>query len=433
MRIYRRGARGTWWVDFKIPGQPRFTRSSLTTDEAAAREWAAKAHSDQWRQRRLGAAPTVTWDEAALAWLEQHQDLRSIEDIKRVLRWLTDRLTGKPLAAIDDAMVGALAAERRKMPVNRRAIAAAVKAGRKPPAPIQTKPATVNRFLAQLSAVLHFAHRRRWLAAMPIIELADEPAQAFHVLTPDEESTLLDELPAHLAAMARFSLATGLRESNVRLLEWSRVDLQRAVAWVLPEQAKGKRAIPVPLSPAALAVLARQRGINARWVFPAPRWLKKKRPEDKPQLVLDAPTGKVCNHAWRKACIRAGVPTLRFHDLRHTWATRHTLNATPSRVLQDLGGWASAQMLERYTHMAVPYTAKWAGGSALSAATVRQPAAASSHPDPAEVQKAFADQEVSLGWLMGLEPTTTGITIGDGHTTTSRIKHLRTPKKPKAA
>lgn len=77
MRIYRRGARGIWWADFTVPGKPRFTRSSGTTDQAAAREWAAEAHRDLWRQQRLGEAPATTWDEATLDWLADHQHLRS--------------------------------------------------------------------------------------------------------------------------------------------------------------------------------------------------------------------------------------------------------------------------------------------------------------------------------------------------------------------
>jgi len=38
-----------------------------------------------------------------------------------------------------------------------------------------------------------------------------------------------------------------------------------------------------------------------------------------------------------------------------------------------------------------------------------------------------------VGWLMGLEPTTTRITIGSGASDANKIKHLRAAKKPKAA
>jgi integrase len=51
-------------------------------------------------------------------------------------------------------------------------------------------------------------------------------------------------LPEHLAAMASFSLSTGLRAANVTGLQWTQVDLIRRVAWIHPDQAKARRAIP---------------------------------------------------------------------------------------------------------------------------------------------------------------------------------------------
>ncbi|AIO25028.1 Site-specific recombinase, phage integrase family [Burkholderia cepacia] len=59
--------------------------------------------------------------------------------------------------------------------------------------------------------------------------------------------------------MARFALETGLRRSNVTGLQWSQVDIVRRVAWIHPDQAKAKKAITVPLSDTAIAVLLRQR------------------------------------------------------------------------------------------------------------------------------------------------------------------------------
>jgi len=53
--------------------------------------------------------------------------------------------------------------------------------------------------------------------------------------------------------MAEFSLATGLRQSNVTHLEWSQVDLGRRSAWIHADQAKGKRDLAVPLSDAPFA------------------------------------------------------------------------------------------------------------------------------------------------------------------------------------
>ena len=70
-----------------------------------------------------------------------------------------------------------------------------------------------------------------------------------------------------MADMAAFSLATGLRASNVTGLQWSQVDLGRRLAWIHPDQAKARRAIPVPLNAEAVAVISKQAGKHLTHVF----------------------------------------------------------------------------------------------------------------------------------------------------------------------
>ena len=139
-----------------------------------------------------------------------------------------------------------------------------------------------------------------------------------------------------------------------------------------------------------------------------PRWDEKAHPGDAPRQVVDSPTGKISNHAWQKARVRAGVPWLRFHDLRRTWASWHVQAGTPLPVLKELGGWATLAMVERYAHLGVSHLADWAGNV--------------SGTNPVQVAGRIAKrlrcqgppmEEKSMGWLMGLEPTTTGITILD--------------------
>lgn len=82
-----------------------------------------QAARDLWRQQKLGAAPRVTWDEAALAWLADHEHLKSIDEVKRVLRWATGCRSGTPLSSITPARLKALAKARREQPANAREIA----------------------------------------------------------------------------------------------------------------------------------------------------------------------------------------------------------------------------------------------------------------------------------------------------------------------
>jgi integrase len=430
MRLYQRGQRGTWWVDLgEIAGQ-RARRSTGTSDRAAAAEYAATLARDLWRARRLGEAPAVTWDQAVVAWLEEHQHRRSIEEIKRVLRWLSAHLRGRMLAEITDPVIRQLSKARKAEAVNRREIARAVAAGRTPPEPKPTSGATVNRHMAQLSAVLHYAHKRGWLDAVPPITKAAEPAKRVAWITHDQAADLLAELPPHLRAMAAFALATGLRETNIRLLTWQQVDLPRAVAWFEGDEMKAGKAHSVPLNAEALQVLALQHGQHKRWVFPVPRWEPAEKPEEKPRQVADTPTGKISSAAWRKACTRAGLPWLRFHDLRHTWASWHVQSGTPLAVLQELGGWASLAMVQRYAHLGRSHVAQWAGNLAGGGTTLAQPAPAA--PTKTASEEAAYEGE-PMGWLMGLEPTTTRITRRSRAAEVLQIKDLQRRRKPKAA
>ena len=78
-------------------------------------------------------------------------------------------------------------------------------------------------------------------------------------------------------------------------------------AWVHPDQAKGNKAIPVPLNKDAMAVLNKQKGQHPEYVF----------------TYRGRPISQVNTKAWRKALQRAGIEDFRWHDLRHTWASRH--------------------------------------------------------------------------------------------------------------
>src|SRR5690606_17247419 len=101
----------------------------------------------------------------------------------------------------------------------------------------------------------------------PAVRLLKEPTKRVRYLSRPEAEKLLAELPPHLSDMARFALATGLRASNVTGMRWDQVDLERRMAWVHPDQAKARRAIPVPLNGEAVAVLQKQLGKHRDIVF----------------------------------------------------------------------------------------------------------------------------------------------------------------------
>ncbi len=122
-----------------------------------------------------------------------------------------------------------------------------------------------------MSSVCRSDCRARACRRKPLALIADkyyvrEPIRRIRYLTDEEVRTLLEELPEHLADMAEFSLATGLRRASVTRLLWSQVDLERGRAWVHPDEAKAK-AIPVPLNDDAVRVVRKQVGKHVEFDF----------------------------------------------------------------------------------------------------------------------------------------------------------------------
>jgi len=99
--------------------------------------------------------------------------------------------------------------------------------------------ATANRILSLIRAILNRAKDEwGWIDSVPNFRFLPEPNERIRWLTHDEARRLLTELPSHLEAMARFSLATGLSEANVTGLRWAKIDMKRECAWVEAHQAK---------------------------------------------------------------------------------------------------------------------------------------------------------------------------------------------------
>ena len=325
--LYRRSKTGPWWCRFTIDKR-EIRRSTGTTDKALAEQWEAKLKRDIWGQAELGERPQYSWQDAVVRWLAETEHKASREDDLCHLRWLDPHLGALTLDQITRDQIDRLQAARKAAGASN---------------------ATCNRTLALVRAILTRAERDwEWITKAPKVRLLPEAKRRVRWLTEDEATRLIAQLPEHLADMARFSLETGLREANVTGLEWSQIDMPRRVAWVHADQAKAGRAIGVPLSVEATAIIRRWIGRHQERVF----CYRTKRGEW-------VPVAKAGTKAWKKALARAGIADFRWHDLRHTWASWHVQRGTPLHILQELGGWQSAEMVRRYAHLAPEHLAEW--------------------------------------------------------------------------
>ena len=322
MGIRKRGS--VWWIDFTTPSGERVRRSAETEDKSQAQELHDKLKAEVWRVTKLGDRPRRTWNDAVVRWLTEQGHKASLESDKIHLRWLDKHLNGLDLTAITRERLDRIAAAKQGEGVT---------------------PATVNRVMEVLRAILKkCADDWEWIDRAPKVRMLREPIRRVRYLLREEAQRLLTHLPAHLADMASFSLSTGLRRANVTGLRWDQVDMENRRAWVHPDQAKARKAIPVPLNDDAMKVIARQVGKHRELVF----------------SFRGRQVTQVSTKAWYAALQRAGIADFRWHDLRHTWASWHVQGGTPLFALQELGGWESAEMVRKYAHLAADHLTPWA-------------------------------------------------------------------------
>ncbi|MCE7914604.1 MAG: site-specific integrase [Nitrosomonas sp. PRO4] len=302
-------------MSFTTPSGERVRCSAATEDKTQAQEFHDKLKAESWRVARLGDKPKRTWDEAAYKWLMETQHKKSHHEDVAKINWLQQFFRGKYLDELTRDVIAKIGELKLQ----------------------QSSPATANRLLALIRAILRrSALDWEWIDKPPVIKLYREAKRRVRYLSAEQAGLLIQELPEHLAEIVKFSLATGLRRSNVTKLEWSQVDIQRNVAWIHGDQAKAGKSIHVTLNSTAIAVLTKQIGKHPKSVF----------------SYKGRPIIQVNTKAWYKALKRAGIEDFRWHDLRHTWASWLTQNGVPLNVIQEMGAWESAEMVRRYAHLA---------------------------------------------------------------------------------
>jgi integrase len=325
MALCRRNTSKIWWTRFTPPGGgKRIRKSTETEDRLKAQQFEDQLKAELWRVHKLGDKPRRTWKEAVVRWLREKRHKANHSEDKRLLRILHGYIGERYLDEITRDVVDTLTQRRLNDNVSN---------------------ATVNRMLQVLRAILRAARDDwEWVDRIPKVRMLPEPKRRVRWITREEADRLLNALPGHIAAMARFTLSTGLRESNVTRLEWSQVDLEARRAWVHADQAKGRRAIAVPLNAEAMVVLREQVGKHPTRVF----------------TFRGRPVSKAGTKTWRAVLRQVGISDFRWHDLRHTWASWHVQNGTPLQALQELGGWESAEMVRRYAHLSPDHLAEHA-------------------------------------------------------------------------
>ena len=195
------------------------------------------------------------------------------------------------------------------------------------------KPITVNKDLRSLKAIFSKAVEWEYLKENPLkgyklLKVDRKPPRA---LTKDEIIRLLsaitDDWFRLLVAMAIY---TGCRRNELLNLTWEHIDLENRIIYI--EKTKNHQSRYIPISNNLMAVLTKLRTFTQVGKL-FPKW--------SPNYVT---------HRFKEFARKAGLPDVRFHDLRHTFATHLISEGVPLKVLQELLGHQSINATMIYAH-----------------------------------------------------------------------------------
>ena len=214
---------------------------------------------------------------------------------------------------------------------------------------------TVRNIHQIISSALKLAIEQRLIARNPADGCALPKAERKEMQTlPIEQPTsfLREAKDSGVFALYYIDLTTGLRRGELLGLKWSDIDLEkgdlrvqrqigRIDGKIIEMPLKTKNAYrTLPLSADAISVLKMQKCKvgNSEWVFPSPTGGPMS-----PDSVL---------HMLHRVLKRAGLPKVRFHDLRHTFATMALQNGVDVKTVSSmLGHYSAGFTLDTYAHV----------------------------------------------------------------------------------
>ena len=359
-----------WWGSF------RGVRVSLSkwTDREIGSKAEASAALDELRLairartfdpsglNPVKAGPT-TFREFVALYRERHviaKDLASAREYEAKVAPFLARFGDRALTEIRTADIEDVIADLRKPRV----------IGRRPGLRPLT-PATINRTVDRLRHMFNWAVGREYLDRTPfkrgsatLIKKLHEDNKRRRRIDEHEEAALLQEAPPHIQAMLIAALDTGMRQGEMLALRFADVDLARGLITLRGHTTKSGRSRVVPISTDRLRDVLAWLRVDAEG---------QQKPDE--ALVFSNEVGeplRLFHRTWQTLVLRAHGHTatwaarlnyqglsddsqdafrkinLRWHDLRHEYASRLVEQGVPLAQVRDLLGHASITTTERY-------------------------------------------------------------------------------------
>jgi integrase len=194
-------------------------------------------------------------------------------------------------------------------------------------------------------------NRARLIWKEPISEIAwkthtlKEPRERVRELKAEEEAKLFAVLRNDYHPILRFALLTGLRLSEIPRLRWDDIDWGGRQITVL---GKGNKLATIPMPPDVRDLLWQLHNHHAEAVFTyvAARARQGRERGDRYPITRSG-----LQIAFRRAVTAAGIPNFRFHDNRHTAATRVLRAGGNLKVVQKMLRHENIATTAKYAHV----------------------------------------------------------------------------------
>ena len=322
--------KGTWWIEFSLQGH--YIHQSIPGARTQAQVHRAESRlREAIYERKYDPGKKLFSefvDEIFLPWSTSNK--RSYREDEQRSVTLKEFFGEKHLRDIKPMMIEKFKRERLATPTKHDT----------EERPRPRTPASVNRDLACLSKILSMAFDNELIDSNPMrrVRLLKESPSRERFITADEEVKLFAKLSGrrdHIRSVVTVALNTGMRRGEILDLQWEHVNFIARTILVARSKTGKPRTIPMNDRVFEELKALKQDAGTRDFVFSV----------SKTGVNIDS-----IKTGWRNACAAAGLVDLRFHDTRHTFATRLRANGVHEWDIRDLLGHTTTCMTSVYTH-----------------------------------------------------------------------------------
>jgi len=318
MGIYKRGR--VWWMGFTYQGR-NYRRSTEVTDRKLAQRIYDKIKGDiaegKWFEKLPGEEKS--FKEMMEKYLNEHVSKKlSSKSFRSHSKTLVSHFGEYTLKDITPRLISEYKVKRLNE---------------------ESKPGTLNRELATMKKAFNLAIKEwEWIKENPVARISlEQEDKRIRWLNDDEEKRLLEKCSEWLKELVIFALNTGMRKGEVLSLTWRGVDLFRKTITIF--ESKNKEARTIPMSQKVFDLLkskSKVRSIKTDLVF-----------HDENHEPISYVT---LHREFHTTLNQAEIQDMRWHDLRHCFATKLVREGKDLYKVQKLLGHKTPIMTQRYAH-----------------------------------------------------------------------------------